>query len=196
MLRDIMRQTKIICTMGPSVDSDEKIRELILAGMDAARFNFSHGSYDEHKARMDRVKRISKELKQQIPLILDTKGPEIRVRDFENGSVILEEGQTFTLYASADVVGNKDGVSVTFPYMSEDVKAGDEILIDDGLVSMTVESIKGNDLICRVKNGGKIRQTGQGRISCSPQKTGRKSRPAKRRFLRSKFSDTGFYRFF
>ena len=130
-----MRQTKIICTMGPSVDSDEKIRELILAGMDAARFNFSHGSYDEHKARMDRVKRISKELKQQIPLILDTKGPEIRVRDFENGSVILEEGQTFTLYASADVVGNKDGVSVTFPYMSEDVKAGDEILIDDGLVS-------------------------------------------------------------
>ena len=156
MLRDIMRQTKIICTMGPSVDSDEKIRELILAGMDAARFNFSHGSYDEHKARMDRVKRISKELKQQIPLILDTKGPEIRVRDFENGSVILEEGQTFTLYASADVVGNKDGVSVTFPYMSEDVKAGDEILIDDGLVSMTVESIKGNDLICRVKNGGKI----------------------------------------
>ena len=94
-----MRQTKIICTMGPSVDNDEKIKDLMLAGMDAARFNFSHGSHEEHKARMDRVKRVAKELKMEIPLILDTKGPEIRVRDFENGFVILEEGQVFILDA-------------------------------------------------------------------------------------------------
>ena len=151
-----MRQTKIICTMGPSCDSDETVKDLMLSGMDAARFNFSHGSYEEHKVRMDRVKRIARELKMEIPLILDTKGPEIRVRNFENGFVILQEGQSFTLYASEDVIGNENGVSVTFPYLSEDVKKGDEILIDDGLVSMTVESISGNDIICRVKNGGKI----------------------------------------
>ena len=151
-----MRQTKIICTMGPSVDTDEKVKELILAGMDGARFNFSHGSYEEHKTRMERVKRVSKELRTEIPLILDTKGPEIRIRDFEEGSVVLEDGQMFTLYADDDVKGNKDGVSVTFPYLAEDVKKGDEILIDDGLVSMTVEEIKNNDLICRVKNGGRI----------------------------------------
>lgn len=151
-----MRQTKIICTMGPSCDSDETVKDLMLSGMDAARFNFSHGSYEEHKVRMDRVKRIARELKMEIPLILDTKGPEIRVRNFENGFVVLQEGQSFTLYASEDVIGNESGVSVTFPYLSEDVKKGDEILIDDGLVSMTVESISGNDIICRVKNGGKI----------------------------------------
>ena len=151
-----MRQTKIICTMGPSVDNDEKIKDLMLAGMDAARFNFSHGSHEEHKARMDRVKRVAKELKMEIPLILDTKGPEIRVRDFENGFVILEEGQVFTLYADENAIGNQDGVSVTFPYLSEDVRKGDEILIDDGLVSMTVEEVKGTDVVCRVKNGGRI----------------------------------------
>ncbi len=154
--REHMRQTKIICTMGPCVDSDEKIRDLMLSGMDAARFNFSHGSHEEHKARMDRVKRIAKELKTEIPLILDTKGPEIRVRDFENGFAVLEEGQLFTLYQDEGKIGTKDGVSVTFPYLSEDVKRGDEILIDDGLVSMRVEEIKGGDIICKVRNGGKI----------------------------------------
>ncbi len=151
-----MRQTKIICTMGPSVDSDEKIKELMLCGMDAARFNFSHGSHEEHKVRMDRIKRIAKELNLEIPLILDTKGPEIRLRDFEKGFVILEDGQTFTLYADENVVGNQEGCSVTFPYLAEDIKEGDEILIDDGLVSITVKEIKGQDIICKVKNGGKI----------------------------------------
>ena len=94
-----MRKTKIICTMGPAVDSDDAIRALIGGGMDCARFNFSHGSHEEQKIRIDRVKRISAELERPIALLLDTKGPEIRIRDFENGSVTLEAGQSFTLRA-------------------------------------------------------------------------------------------------
>lgn len=152
-----MRKTKIICTMGPAVDSDEKIRALIKAGMDAARFNFSHGSHDEHKKRMDRVKRIAKEMNTPIAIILDTKGPEIRVRDFEKGFVELEKGQLFTLYCSSDVVGTKEGVGITYPYLSEDVSEGVRILIDDGLVSMTVVEIKDGNIVCKVENPGVVK---------------------------------------
>jgi len=152
-----MRKTKIICTMGPAVDSDDKIRALIKAGMDAARFNFSHGSHDEHKKRIDRVKRIAKEMNTPIAIILDTKGPEIRVRDFEKGSVELEKGQLFTLYSSSDVVGTKEGVGITYPYLSEDVNEGVRILIDDGLVSMTVVEIKDGNIVCKVENPGVIK---------------------------------------
>lgn len=143
--------------MGPAVDSDEKIRALIKAGMDAARFNFSHGSHDEHKKRMDRVKRIAKEMNTPIAIILDTKGPEIRVRDFEKGSVELEKGQLFTLYCSSDVVGTKEGVGITYPYLSEDVSEGVRILIDDGLVSMTVVEIKDGNIVCKVENPGVVK---------------------------------------
>ena len=151
-----MRKTKIICTMGPSVDSDDKIRALIQAGMDAARFNFSHGSHDEHKTRIDRVKRISKELNTNIALILDTKGPEIRIKDFKEGYATLEEGQTFTLYKNPDILGDNTGVAITYPYLSEDVRIGTNILIDDGLVSLTVSKIKDGNIICTVKNSGRI----------------------------------------
>lgn len=151
-----MRKTKIICTMGPSVDNDDSIRSLIAAGMDAARFNFSHGSHEEHLERINRVKRISKEMGAQIALILDTKGPEIRVTDFEEKKVYLEEGDLFTLYADSTRLGTKEGVGITYPYLAEDVAIGNKILIDDGLVSLTVEEIKGPDILCRVENPGKI----------------------------------------
>lgn len=151
-----MRKTKIICTLGPAVDSEDGIRELISNGMDAARLNFSHGTHDEHKARIEMVRKVASEMGVQIPIILDTKGPEIRVKDFSAGAVMLEKGQLFTLYADPLLEGGKDGVPVTYPYLSEDVKAGDTILIDDGLVSMKVEQIKGRDLICRVMNAGKV----------------------------------------
>lgn len=151
-----MRKTKIICTMGPAVDSDEMIEKLISNGMDAARFNFSHGSHEEHKERLDRVKRVRAKLGVHIPLILDTKGPEIRIGTFENSSVVLEEGQSFTLFSDSETVGNESGVGVTYPYLAEDVEKGNVILIDDGLVSLTVTAVDGTNIICRVDNPGKI----------------------------------------
>ncbi len=151
-----MRKTKIICTIGPAVDNDESVRSLIQAGMDAARFNFSHGSHEEHQARIDRVKRISHEMGVQIALILDTKGPEIRVTDFEDKMVMLEEGDEFTLFADATHIGNKAGVGITYPYLAEDIVVGTRILVDDGLVSMIVKEVKGADILCTVENPGKI----------------------------------------
>lgn len=151
-----MRKTKIICTQGPAVDSDEMVEKLILNGMDAARFNFSHGSHEEHKERMDRVKRVSARLGRHVALVLDTKGPEIRVCDFAEGAVVLEEGQSFTLYSDSSHVGDKDGVGVTYPYLAEDVEKGNVILIDDGLVCLTVTSIDGPDIVCRVDNPGRV----------------------------------------
>lgn len=151
-----MRKTKIICTQGPAVDSDEMVEKLILNGMDAARFNFSHGSHEEHKARMDRVKRVAAKLGRHIPLILDTKGPEIRVGTFTDGPVMLEEGQSFTLYSDPSHPGDQEGVGVSYPYLSEDVEKGNVILIDDGLVCLTVTSVVGPDIVCRVDNPGRV----------------------------------------
>ena len=108
-----MRKTKIICTMGPAVETEEKIKALINAGMDAARFNFSHGSHEEHKARIDLVKKVSKEMNAPIALILDTKGPEIRVGDFAEKKVELKEGQTFTLFKDSSHIGDENGVGIT-----------------------------------------------------------------------------------
>ncbi len=151
-----MRKTKIICTLGPASDSDEMIRELMLAGMNCARFNFSHGSHEEHKARFDKVIAARRELDLPVATLLDTKGPEIRLRDFENGSIELKEGQHFTLTTDETVIGNENIVSVTFKEMTHDVIPGSTILIDDGLVALSVESIEGNDIHCVVMNGGKI----------------------------------------
>ncbi len=143
--------------MGPAVDSEEKIKELILAGMDAARLNFSHGTHEEHRQRIARIRKVAGELKQEIPIILDTKGPEIRVRDFSGGQATLKDGQNFTLYARSDKEGNENGVAITYPYLSEDVEKGDSILIDDGLISMTVTKIDGGDIVCKVNNGGVVK---------------------------------------
>ena len=150
-----MRKTKIICTIGPASQSPEMIREMIEAGMNVCRCNFSHGSYEEQKLKMMTVVRISEEMGKPVATLIDTKGPEIRLRNFEEGKVMLEEGQKFTL-TTRDIPGTKDIVSVTYENIVNDVVVGGSVLIDDGLIELVVEEITETDIICRVVNGGPV----------------------------------------
>ena len=150
-----MRKTKIICTIGPASQSPEMIREMIEAGMNVCRCNFSHGSYEEQKLKMMTVVRISEEMGKPVATLIDTKGPEIRLRNFEEGKVMLEEGQKFTL-TTRDIPGTKDIVSVTYENIVNDVVVGGSVLIDDGLIELVVEDITETDIICRVVNGGPV----------------------------------------
>ncbi len=151
-----MRKTKIICTLGPAVDSDELIREMILNGLDCARLNFSHGDHESQKVRIDRVKRVRTELNKPIPLLLDTKGPEIRLRDFKNGSVMLVKDQLFTLTDNMDELGDETHIGLTYPDLSLFVKVGTQILIDDGKIELKVVKIENKNLVCKVLNSGKV----------------------------------------
>lgn len=148
-------KTKIICTLGPSTTDDAVLREIMRAGMNVARLNFSHGTHQTHGETMERVKRLREELDLPVAIMLDTKGPEIRIGTFENKQVLLQKGQTFRLCASP-VTGNAKQVSITWPTLSLDVNPGDMILLDDGLISMTVTEIDGGDIVCRVENPGVI----------------------------------------
>ncbi len=148
-----MRKTKIVCTMGPSTDKEDVLRQLMIEGMNVARCNFSHGSYEEHKKRMDMVKKLRKELGKPVAILLDTKGPEVRLKSFKDGKVTLEEGQLFTLTAD-EVEGTKEKVSVTYNRLYEDLEEGMKVLIDDGLIEMRVEKVDKTNIICRVINGG------------------------------------------
>ena len=150
-----MRKTKIICTIGPASESEERLRELMLAGMNVARFNFSHGSHEEHKKKFDRVIKISNELGIPVATLLDTKGPEIRLKDIEGGKTELVAGQKFIL-TTEDILGNNEKVSITYKNLKNDISAGTTILIDDGLIEMVVDSIEETDIICTVVNGGPI----------------------------------------
>ena len=150
-----MRRTKIICTLGPAVDSEDMIRTLIRTGMDAARFNFSHGSHAEHLERLNMLKSVRDSMGRPVATILDTKGPEIRIKSFEPKSITLEEGDVFTL-TTEDIVGNQGWVSVTYPRLHEELSPGQEILIDDGLVAIRVDRIEGTKIICTVENGGTL----------------------------------------
>ena len=150
-----MRKTKIICTLGPAVNNEEMIRKLILCGMNAARFNFSHGSHEEHLGRLNLLKSIRDTMGYPVATILDTKGPEIRIKSFEQKSITLETGNTFTL-TTREVEGTSSMVSVTYPKLHEEVGPGQEILIDDGLVAIRVEEIRGQDIVCQVENGGSL----------------------------------------
>ena len=153
-----MKRTKIICTMGPNTDDEEMMRKLAKAGMDIARFNFSHGDHEEQKTRMDLLKKVRKELKLPIAILLDTKGPEIRTGILEGGQkVYLEEGSQFTL-TTEQIEGNNTRCSQTYKDLPKDVKAGDTILIDDGLIQLTVEEVTDTDVVCRVVNGGELGQ--------------------------------------
>jgi len=149
------RKTKIICTLGPAVDSEEKLRALIAGGMDAARFNFSHGSHDTHKAQLDRLKKAREALERPVAAILDTRGPEIRIKAFVDGPVRLNAGDIFTL-TTREAEGDEKCVSVTYPQLHGELSVGQEILIDDGLVALRVEHIVGQDIRCRVENGGTL----------------------------------------
>lgn len=153
-----MKKTKIICTMGPNADDREILKALIENGMDIARFNFSHGDHEEQKRRFDQLKSVREELKKPIAILLDTKGPEIRTGLLENGGkVVLNAGEEFIL-TSEEIRGNEKRVSQTYPQLAEDVKPGDTILIDDGLIGLQVKEIRGTDIVCSIKNGGELGQ--------------------------------------
>lgn len=148
-----MRKTKIICTIGPASESEENLRELMLAGMNVARFNFSHGSHKEQLVKYNRVLKVRKELGLPVATLLDTKGPEIRLRDFEGGKVELVSGQQFVL-TTEEIMGTAERATISYKNLKNDINVGTTILIDDGLIEMTVEEIKGEDIVCKVINGG------------------------------------------
>ena len=151
-----MKRTKIICTMGPNADKPGMVKSWIEAGMDVARFNFSHGSHQEHKGRMDSLKKLRKEMKIPVAILLDTKGPEIRTGVLENGQkVTLKEGQKFVL-TTRELIGNSSCVSVTYDRLPEDVKEGDRILVDDGLIELKVLGLTEAEITCEVVNGGEL----------------------------------------
>ena len=155
MINNIKR-TKIVCTLGPASESEEILTELIKNGLNICRSNFSHGSHEEHKGRMDLVKKVREKLGQPTAILLDTKGPEIRTGQFDAPEVLLEEGQTFTI-TMKEVMGNKEMCTVSYKGLANDVKPGNTILIDDGLVGLTVKEINGDDIVCEVQNSGIVK---------------------------------------
>lgn len=152
-----MRKTKMICTIGPASEDMETLEKVMLAGMNASRHNFSHGDHAEHGGRIEKVKALSKKLNKEIAIILDTKGPEIRTGKFEPNKVELQKGTEFTIYAGdMSVVGDTTKCSVTYEGLAKDVVPGNTILIDDGLVGLTVKSVDGNAVKCEVQNTGLV----------------------------------------
>ncbi len=150
-----MRKTKIICTIGPASDSREMIEKLLSAGMNVARINCSHGTHEEHKAKIDIFKQIRKELQIPAALMLDTRGPEIRLGNFINTKEILDAGDSFTLFTD-EREGTKSGASITYKDLPKEVKEGDTILIDDGKIRLKVKTVSSDSIACDVLNGGKV----------------------------------------
>ncbi|MDR2045245.1 MAG: pyruvate kinase [Clostridium sp.] len=150
-----MRKTKMICTIGPASESEDRLRELMLAGMNVARFNFSHGTQEEQLEKFNRVVRVRTQLNLPVASMLDTKGPEIRLRDFDGGRAQLQAGQTFTL-TTEEVLGDSRRATISYKNLIKDIEPGATILIDDGLIAMQIQEIRGNDIICHVKNGGPV----------------------------------------
>ena len=151
-----MRSTKIICTMGPNTDKKTVMKSLVKNGMNVARFNFSHGDHEEQRERMNLLKNVREELDRPVAILLDTKGPEIRTGLLEGGKkVTLKEGSEFILYTE-EMTGNAAGCCVTYPGLAKDVKPGDRILIDDGLIELKVKQIKSGNIVCHVENGGEL----------------------------------------
>ena len=151
-----MRKTKIICTLGPSTDKEGVLRDLIANGMNVARFNFSHGSHEEHLGRLEKLKALREELGKPVAALLDTKGPEIRLKDFKNGTEMLEAGQTFTL-TTRDVEGTKEICSITYKDLPMDVEPNGTIMLDDGLIKLQIQTVNDTDIVCTVLNSGKIK---------------------------------------
>ena len=151
-----MKKTKIVCTMGPNTDNREIMKELALNGMDVARFNFSHGDHAEHKHRLEILESVREELGIPIASLLDTKGPEIRTGKLKDGKkVTLKEGDLYTL-TTEEIVGDETRGYINYAGLAEDVKPGDRILIDDGLIELHVRKVNGTDIVCRIENGGEL----------------------------------------
>ncbi|MEW9105829.1 pyruvate kinase, partial [Paenibacillus sp.] len=151
-----MRKTKIVCTIGPSSESLENTKKLITAGMNVARLNFSHGDFEEHGNRIKNIRQASQELNKTVAILLDTKGPEIRTGKLAVDSVDLVEDEFITL-TTEEILGDKDRISVTYENLPRDVEVGSTILIDDGLVGLTVVEIQGTEIKCKIVNGGTIK---------------------------------------
>ena len=151
-----MKKTKIICTMGPNTNDRNVMMELAKNGMDVARFNFSHGDYEEHQGRLELLKEVRKELDIPVAALLDTKGPEIRTGQLKDGrKVTLKEGQTYTL-TTRQLIGDENIGYINYSGLGEDVVPGNKILIDDGLIEMDVMEVNGTDIVCKVINGGEL----------------------------------------
>ncbi len=150
-----MRKTKIICTIGPACEDESTLRKMCLAGMNVARLNFSHGTHADHQTKIDTIKKVREELNLPIAIMLDTKGPEYRIKTFEDKKVTLKEGDTFT-FTTEDIVGNNERVAVNYAHLTDDLKAGDTITVNNGLVIFDVLEIKGKDVICKVVVGGEL----------------------------------------
>lgn len=152
-----MRKSKIICTLGPACDNEELLKNMILNGLDCARLNFSHGTHEEQKVRMDRVKKVRAELNIPLPILLDTKGPEIRIRLFKDGKIELKEGQEFTFCSDYDLIGDETKVGLTYPNLAKFVnKPGILILADDGKASFEVLRVEGSNVVCKVLNNATL----------------------------------------
>jgi len=151
-----MRKTKIVCTIGPSSESLDKLKQLIMAGMNVARLNFSHGDYEEHGKRISAIRQASQELNKTVAILLDTKGPEIRTGVLAVEPIELVQDEYLTL-TTEEILGDKDRISVTYKDLPSDVKVGSTILIDDGLIGLTVVNIEGTEIKCKIVNGGTIK---------------------------------------
>ena len=150
-----MRKTKIVCTIGPACADAKTMRAMLESGMNVARFNFSHGTYEYHEKLMETFRSVRDSLRLPAAVLLDTKGPEIRIRQFENGKVTLVAGEDFTL-TTRDVIGNEKIVSITFPELPRQMHAGVRIVLDDGRIALTVTDVTETDIICRVDVGGEL----------------------------------------
>ena len=150
-----MRKTKIVCTLGPATDNYNTLKKLVRAGMNVARLNMSHGSYEEHLRRIEMVKKVREELQTPVALLLDTKGPEIRIKTFKDGKITLNEGDEFTL-TTGEVVGDETRVSVTYEDLPRHLKTGDKVLVSDGLIELEVQSVTSTSVCCRVIDGGEL----------------------------------------
>ncbi len=151
------KKTKIVCTIGPASDSEDTLKEMTRAGMNVCRINFSHGTHEEHARRINTIKKVRKELDEFVAILLDTKGPEIRTGLFEGGQANLKQGEEFTITVREGVIGNERICGVSYKGLIDDIKIGDMILIDDGLISMIVKEISGEDIVCVVENPGIIK---------------------------------------
>jgi len=151
-----MIKTKIVATIGPSSEKEEVLEKLMNAGFDVARLNMSHGSHKEHQVKIDRIKKLNKKLNKHVGIMLDTKGPEVRLGDFEDDKAILVQGSEFIL-TTKDVLGTTEQASITYKEITDDVKVGTTILLDDGLIELEVIKIKKDSLVCLVKNTGVIK---------------------------------------
>lgn len=152
-----IKMTKVICTIGPKTESEEMLVKLVESGMNVMRLNFSHGDYEEHGGRIRNIRKVTESTGKHIAILLDTKGPEIRTGKLENGEdVLLEAGNKIVVTTDYSFVGNKDKIAVSYPGLVDDLKQGDTILLDDGLIGLTVDSINGNEIECTINNTGEL----------------------------------------